>query len=470
MSCEVCGKTDNLKSCGRCLKANYCGREHQLEHWKQHKHWCMKNVYPHNNNINNNHYLDNNNDNDSIFIDNNNGHHPQQQQQNLMLFEQQQQLNQQQQEMFSSLQSSSDQSSSSSSNDDILMMINGQQLNQQQPPPTNQIDLVNNFNSTINSLNNHPTDNINNFDSSTSTIHVNHHHQDEEMTDFFTQHPPQVAIANNNILNNSHHQQQQFNNFRNQSFNLSNHHQQQYLNRDNVLKDLNKYCQIILQDMNKYGFCVIDDFLQNGDLILNEVTLLYKKGFFQPGQVVNIKANSNSKLIRGDRITWVEGNEQICLNIGFLIRILDSIITRCNNLAFGEFQKYRITRRTKAMIACYPSNFTKYVRHVDNPNNDGRCITSIYYLNKDYSRERDGGVLRLFPQMNDGIVADIEPRFNRVIFFWSDRRNPHEVMPSTRMRFAITVWYFDANERERAIQKYRENSMQCPNDKDLVPF
>ena len=95
--------------------------------------------------------------------------------------------------------------------------------------------------------------------------------------------------------------------------------------------------------------------------------------------------------------------------------------------------------------------------------------------------------------MNDGIVADIEPRFNRVIFFWSDRRNPHEVMPSTRMRFAITVWYFDANERERAIQKYLENSklfsykmmiffknknfisffllgMQCPNDKDLVPF
>lgn len=58
----------------------------------------------------------------------------------------------------------------------------------------------------------------------------------------------------------------------------------------------------------------------------------------------------------------------------------------------------------------------------------------------------------------NGIVADIEPKFNRVIFFWSDRRNPHEVMPSTRMRFAITVWYFDANERAEAIQKYKENS------------
>lgn len=79
--------------------------------------------------------------------------------------------------------------------------------------------------------------------------------------------------------------------------------------------------------------------------------------------------------------------------------------------------------------------------------------------------------MRLFPQMNDGIVANIEPKFNRVIFFWSDRRNPHEVMPSTRMRFAITVWYFDANERAKAIQKLRATpGQQCPNDKDLSPF
>lgn len=139
--------------------------------------------------------------------------------------------------------------------------------------------------------------------------------------------------------------------------------------------------------MNTYGFCVIDDFLQIGDLILNEVSLLYDRGLFRAGQVVNTKANSNSKLIRGDRIIWVEGNEQICSNIGFLVRILDTIITRCNAMALGEFSKYKINRRTKAMIACYPGNHTKYVRHVDNPNNDGRCITSIYYLNKDYSRE-----------------------------------------------------------------------------------
>ncbi|KAJ7401738.1 egl nine 3 [Pitangus sulphuratus] len=107
-----------------------------------------------------------------------------------------------------------------------------------------------------------------------------------------------------------------------------------------------------------------------------------------------------------------------------------------------------------AMVACYPGNGTGYVRHVDNPNGDGRCITCIYYLNKNWDSKLHGGILRIFPE-GKSYVADVEPIFDRLLFFWSDRRNPHEVQPSYATRYAMTVWYFDAEERAEAKKKFR---------------
>ncbi|XP_075388174.1 egl nine homolog 1 [Tenrec ecaudatus] len=208
--------------------------------------------------------------------------------------------------------------------------------------------------------------------------------------------------------------------------------------------------EYIVPCMNKHGICVVDDFLgpETGLRISEEVRALHDTGKFTDGQLVSQKSDS-SKDIRGDKITWIEGKECGCETIGLLMSSMDDLIRHCN----GKLGNYKINGRTKAMVACYPGNGTGYVRHVDNPNGDGRCVTCIYYLNKDWDAKVSGGILRIFPE-GKAQFADIEPKFDRLLFFWSDRRNPHEVQPAYATRYAITVWYFDADERARAKVKY----------------
>ncbi|XP_053328576.1 prolyl hydroxylase EGLN2 [Spea bombifrons] len=212
----------------------------------------------------------------------------------------------------------------------------------------------------------------------------------------------------------------------------------------------------IVPCMAYYGICVKDHFLGDalGSGVLDEVELLNRSGKFRDGQLVS-QRTIPSKNIRGDQITWVEGKEPGCENIGVLMSRIDEVIMHCG----GKLGSYVINGRTKAMVACYPGNGMGYVRHVDNPNRDGRCLTCIYYLNQNWDTKVHGGLLQIFPE-GRSVVANIEPIFDRLLIFWSDRRNPHEVKPAYATRYAITVWYFDAKERAEAKDKYRLASGQ----------
>ncbi|KAL7727209.1 hypothetical protein ACLKA6_004473 [Drosophila palustris] len=226
-------------------------------------------------------------------------------------------------------------------------------------------------------------------------------------------------------------------------------------------------CRNIINDMNQYGLSVVDDFLgmEKGLKILNEVRSMYNAGAFHDGQLVhNMRTDTQSSAvrgdkIRGDKIKWVGGNEPGCSNVWYLTNQIDSVVYRVNTMKNnGILGNYHIRERTRAMVACYPGSGTHYVMHVDNPNKDGRVITAIYYLNINWDARESGGILRIRPTPGT-TVADIEPKFDRLIFFWSDIRNPHEVQPAHRTRYAITVWYFDAKEREEALNRAKlENS------------
>uniref|UniRef100_A0A5F9CJW6 Egl-9 family hypoxia inducible factor 2 n=1 Tax=Oryctolagus cuniculus TaxID=9986 RepID=A0A5F9CJW6_RABIT len=137
----------------------------------------------------------------------------------------------------------------------------------------------------------------------------------------------------------------------------------------------------IVPCMRYYGICVKDSFLGAalGGLVLAEVEALKRGGRLRDGQLVSQRAIP-PRSIRGDQIAWVEGHEPGCRSIGALMAHVDAVIRHCA----GRLGSYVINGRTKAMVACYPGNGLGYVRHVDNPHGDGRCITCIYYLNQNW--------------------------------------------------------------------------------------
>ncbi|XP_048378641.2 egl nine homolog 1-like [Stegostoma tigrinum] len=212
----------------------------------------------------------------------------------------------------------------------------------------------------------------------------------------------------------------------------------------------------IVPCMNCYGICVKDNFLGEGmgSKVLLEVLSLHRNGILMDGKVVS-PLSVPTRNIRGDKIAWVDGKEQSCANIGLLMARIDELII----YSAGRLGTYMINGRTKAMVACYPGHGTGYVRHIDNPNGDGRCVTCIYYLNRDWDINVHGGLLQIFPE-NRSEVANIEPLFDRLLIFWSDRRNPHEVKPAFATRYAITVWYFDGKERIEAKERFKKASAQ----------
>uniref|UniRef100_A0A915PQ47 hypoxia-inducible factor-proline dioxygenase n=1 Tax=Setaria digitata TaxID=48799 RepID=A0A915PQ47_9BILA len=214
----------------------------------------------------------------------------------------------------------------------------------------------------------------------------------------------------------------------------------------------------VINCLNDYGWALVDNFLGQNHCyqIHREMNHLYSNGVFEPGQLMETRIDSNSQDIRSDEVYWFDSNDErvnVAVTIRLLVSMIDSIIVHFNGRV-----PYEINGRSRAMLAIYPSNGTHYVKHIDNPMKDGRCITAIYYCNQNWNARKDGGCFRLFPETSD-VPLDIEPQADRLLLLWSDRRNPHEVRPVYRDRYAVTIWYFDTNEKLAAMAKKRKQSV-----------
>jgi hypoxia-inducible factor (prolyl hydroxylase) len=127
-------------------------------------------------------------------------------------------------------------------------------------------------------------------------------------------------------------------------------------------------CQCVVRDLDKYGICVVDNFMgkERAESIHLSVVSMYHSGVFVEGETVGLKSSTSTaattaassgdgemaRNVRSDKITWVDGSENNCVHIAFLIAAVDTII-----MNFMRFKKdaqlgsqLNIGGRTKVII------------------------------------------------------------------------------------------------------------------------
>lgn len=235
------------------------------------------------------------------------------------------------------------------------------------------------------------------------------------------------------------------------------------------------YAAELADGLQRDGFAYIDNFLGEpvASYIRDEMQIMRRDGLLKESELAGGKSGKNMRYsmasIRGDVVRFVDGTEdEGCYNIGLLKEFSDQVVIRVQERV-SELQQ-QVIQRGKLMCTCYPGDSNieqacgqggpcRYVKHCDNPDKNGRVLTALYYLNKDWAPS-DGGCLRIYPSDAEGTSrsdpVDVQPLHDRFLVFFSDKRCPHEVLPALSPRYAITTWYYNADERRDALDTASE--------------
>ena len=181
---------------------------------------------------------------------------------------------------------------------------------------------------------------------------------------------------------------------------------------------------------NKYGSC--NDFLLPNTMkgLRGNMTSLNSSGEMNYAGIGNKKDFQKDKLIRSDKVNWIEGDSTNEYETVYLQKVW-RFINHLNKTCFTSIKTF------ESHYANYEQG-SFYKRHVDQfKNENGRKYSIVLYLNQNW-KEEDGGRLSLYPTI--GKQKDIAPLAGRMVFFKSDEME-HEVHPSsTRERQSIAGW------------------------------
>ena len=167
-----------------------------------------------------------------------------------------------------------------------------------------------------------------------------------------------------------------------------------------------------------YGCC--NDFLLPSTMagLRTNMTMLDDAGIMKAAGIGNKMDFQKDKLIRGDKVKWIEEQSTNHFEEIYLKKIW-KFINHLNKTCFTSISTF------ESHYANYERG-SFYKRHLDQFKNEkGRKYSIVLYLNQDWKAE-DDGLLSLYP-LNEA-QKDITPLEGRMVFFRSDEME-HEVHP-----------------------------------------
>lgn len=240
-----------------------------------------------------------------------------------------------------------------------------------------------------------------------------------------------------------------------------------------------------------HGWAVVDNFLPL-DLVRRvriEVNLFkshYEQSEIWVGKRADMGAHVRVPSVRGDQVLWMCGGHQTGSAVEGVSRVIKArgeiepcklevkasapirrfagmkeLVAACDKLIDGLKEKVSplqgIFERSDLMFSIFAGDGARFAKHVDNTTADGRRLTMVIYLNPGWE-ESHGGALRLSEGYVEGemrTMVDVFPVAGRIVMFLS-AAIPHEVLPTFAERHAISIWYYDRDERQQAIERAKE--------------
>ena len=185
----------------------------------------------------------------------------------------------------------------------------------------------------------------------------------------------------------------------------------------------------ICTDFYKNGLVVYDDFISGKEACLLLDNIKSRQNYLQKAGIGNQANFRLNPVVRGDFIEWIDPEKET-LFADIYLNKLNPVIEAFNKTFFLNISK------SEHHIAFYPSG-TYYEKHVDTfKNTDTRVVSSVLYLNKDWTAEH-GGQLCVYPENKPN--QKIEPKSGRLVLFESIL--PHEVLECHAPRYSITGWF-----------------------------